>query len=122
MKLRAINVPTPDTRRFAEFYQKALGASVDESHGGPGRIEIWFGDNDDDNVLIVAAQDAEYIKPKTSACQGFEFHVPDADAIYAQMREMGITVTEPPRDVPWGYRFFHINDPDGNGIDIVQAL
>ena len=32
-----------------------------------------------------------------------------------------IDATEP-CDLPWGYRYFHIKDPDGNGIDLVQKL
>ena len=57
-----------------------------------------------------------------NACQGFEFRVADADAEYERICALSIEVKEPPKDLPWGYRFFHIKDPDGNGIDIVAKI
>lgn len=122
MKLKCINVPTPDTKRFSEFYQKALGATVIDSRGGPNRIEIWFDDKDEADICIVATQDAEYNRPETSACQGFEFSVQDVDAEYKRIQALNIEISEPPKDLPWGFRYFNMKDPDGNGIDIVQAL
>jgi predicted enzyme related to lactoylglutathione lyase len=120
MRLNNINLPTPDAARLAAFYRDVLGARVDDSHGGPNRIEIWFGD--ESTVCIVATQDAAYKKAETSACQGFELEVQNADAEYARVQALGIEVQEPPKNLPWGYRYFHIKDPDGNGIDLVQAL
>jgi len=122
MKLICINVPTPDTKRFSEFYQKVLGANIDESHGGPNRIEIWFGDKNERTVCIVASQDDKYEKSETTACQGFEFAVQNANEEYERILSLGIEIKESPKDLPWGYRYFNIKDPDGNGIDIVQAL
>ncbi len=122
MKLKCINVPTPDAKRLSEFYRTVLGAVVDDSHGGPNRIEIWFGDKDNASVCIVATHDVNYKRPETSACQGYEFSVEDVDAEYERICELNVAVTEPPQKLPWGYRYFNIKDPDGNGIDLVQAL
>ena len=122
MILTSINLPTPNARELANFYHKVLGANIDDSHGGPNRIEIWSGDRNEKTVCIVATQDIEYKKAKTTACQGFEFLVDDVDAIYERMQSLEIHTEESPRDLPWGYRFFNIKDPDGNGIDIVQKL
>lgn len=57
-----------------------------------------------------------------NTCQGFEFRVLDIDAEYKRICDLGIAVEEPPKEVPWGYRFFHIKDPAGNGIDIVAPI
>ena len=122
MRLSCINVPTPDTRRFAEFYQNVLGAAVDESKGGPGRLEITFGGENGKTVVIVALQDTEYKRAETTTCQGFEFEVSDARREYERILSLGVEIKEPPKDLPWGYRYFHIKDPDGNGIDIVSKL
>ena len=122
MTLGAINLPTPDAKRLADFYRDICGANIDDTHGGPNRIEIRFGNKDSRTVCIVATQDTAYKKAETTACQGFEFSVCDANAEYKRIKTMGIEINEPPKDLPWGYRFFHIKDPDGNGIDIVQAL
>jgi len=122
MMLTSINLPTHDARKLADFYHKVLSANIDDSHGGPNRIEIWFGDRDEKPVCIVANQDENYKRQETTTCQGFEFAVQDADSEYARIRDLGVEIKDPPQDLPWGYRYFHIKDPDGNGIDIVQEL
>src|SRR5882724_3757621 len=43
------------------------------------------------------------------------FRVDDVDAIYAVLQAQGLEL-EPPRDAPWGERFFHVNDSDGHEI------
>ena len=114
-----INIVSADPKKLAEFYRDILGAEIEENRGGPHRIEIRFGPND---VCIVANYD-EGFKPQTyNACQGFEFRVADADAEYKRICGLGIEVKEPPKEVPWGFRFFNIKDPDGNGIDIVAQI
>jgi uncharacterized glyoxalase superfamily protein PhnB len=34
---------------------------------------------------------------------------------------MDVEIKYPPKDVPWGYRYFGIKDPDGNSIDLVSV-
>jgi len=125
MKLICINVPTPDTKRFAEFYNQVLGAKIIEPVSG--RYEVFFGNVKERNqenrgVIIVPSFDPNYKRAETTACQGFELIVENADAEYERIKAMGVEIIKPPQDVPWGYRFFSIKDPDGNGIDIVQQL
>lgn len=127
MKLRCMNIVSANPTRLADFYKTILGANVDESHGGPHRIEIWFGDiqegSPEDKTVFIVVNCDEGFTPRTfNACQGFELHVSDANAEYKRIQALGVEVKEPPKDLPWGYRFFNIKDPDGNGIDIVQAL
>ena len=122
MKLKGINLPSPDPMRLAAFYRSVLGAEVDDSHGGPNRVEIWFGARDDDTVYIVATRAEGFTPQNFGACQGFEFYVADAEAECKRIVALGIEVKTPPQNVPWGFRFFNIRDPDGNGIDIVQKL
>ena len=122
MLLGCINVPTPNAAGLADFYHKVLGANVDDTHGGPDRIEIWFGNGEKHSVTIVASQDTEYKKAETTACQGFEFSVCNVNSEYERICALGVEINEPPRNLPWGYRFFTFKDPDGNSIDIVQKL
>jgi predicted enzyme related to lactoylglutathione lyase len=127
MRLRCVNIVSADPRRLAEFYEIILGANIDESRGGPHRIEMWFADAREEPpgnrpVLIVVNYDAGYTPRTFNACHGFELHVADANAEYRRVQALGVEVKEPPKDLPWGYRYFHIEDPDGNGVDIVQAL
>ncbi len=127
MNLKCVNIVSANPKRLAEFYKTILGANIDESRGGPHRIEIWFGDAREESsgnkpVLIVVNYEAQYTPRTFNACQGFEFQVADANAEYRRIQASGVEVKEAPKDLPWGYRYFHIKDPDGNGIDIVQAL
>lgn len=122
MQLKCVNIVSADPQRLAGFYRTVLGANIDESHGGPHRIEMWFGDSREGEVLLVVNYDGEYVPRESGACQGFEFQVSDVDAEYLRMQALGVEVKEPPKDTPWGYRFFNIKDPDGNGVDLVQAL
>ncbi|MFD1430023.1 VOC family protein [Lacticaseibacillus mingshuiensis] len=123
-RLAGINIISADPLRLADFYQRVLGAQVvnDPAHGGPDRIEIWFGGPDDGHVFITVNRDPAFSPTQTQACQGFELRVSDANAEYARITAMGVAVPEAPRDLPWGYRYFEVKDPDGNGVDLVQAL
>lgn len=120
-RLACVNIVSSDPKRLADFYRKISGATLCEDRGGPRRIEIRFGENNGGTCIVVNYQEG-FIPRKLDACHGFEFRVADADAEYERIRDLGIEVKEPPRNLPWGYRFFHIEDPDGNGIDIVAQL
>ncbi len=123
-KFTGINMVSSNPKRLADFYKNVLGAYIvdDKEHGGPHRIEIWFGERNENTTWITLNYD-EGFRPQTyNVCQGFEFRVADADAEYKRIRELGVEIKEPPQDLPWGYRYFNIKDPDGNGIDIVAAL
>lgn len=122
MNLVSINIVTADPKRLADFYQRVLGANIDESRGGPHRIEIRFGPEDGHTVCIVANYEEGFVPRTYAACQGFEFRVSDADAEYKRIHDLGVTISAPVKDLPWGYRYFSIKDPDGNGIDIVAQL
>lgn len=123
-KFVGINIVSSNPKRVAAFYKDVLGAYIvdDEQHGGPHRIEIWFGERDENTTWITVNYDEGFKQQTYNTCQGFEFRVADADAEYRRIKDLGVEVKEPPKDLPWGYRYFNIKDPDGNGIDIVQAL
>jgi predicted enzyme related to lactoylglutathione lyase len=109
---------------MADFYQSVLGARIvnDDAHGGPHRIEIWFGESREGTPWITVHRDADFQAPASRTFQGFELRVADADAEYQRIKALGIEIQQPPQDLPWGYRYFHLVDPDGNGIDLVAAL
>ena len=120
-RLACINIVSSDPKRLADFYGNVLGANLCEDHGGPHRIEIRFGENNSGTCIVVNYQEG-FVPQRVQACHGFELRVADADAEYKRIRDLGIEIKEPPRNLPWGYRFFHIEDPDGNGVDIVAQL
>ena len=125
-KFVGINIVSSNSKRLADFYKEVLGTDIvdDKEHGGPNRIEIWFGERNENTTWITVNYD-EGFKPHTfngCAYHGFEFRVANADAEYEHIKGLGVEVKYPPKDVPWGYRYFGIKDPDGNTIDLVAAL
>jgi len=50
------------------------------------------------------------------------FHVDDVDAMHALALAAGFTPESPPRDAPWGERYFHLTDPDGHELSFAKLL
>jgi catechol 2,3-dioxygenase-like lactoylglutathione lyase family enzyme len=49
------------------------------------------------------------------------FRVDHVDAYYRKLEAQALAV-EPPRDAPWGERFFHVLDPDGHELSFAELL
>jgi catechol 2,3-dioxygenase-like lactoylglutathione lyase family enzyme len=50
------------------------------------------------------------------------FYDSDLDALYARVVAAGYQPEAPPRDAPWGERFFHVTDPDGHELSFAWPL
>lgn len=50
------------------------------------------------------------------------FHVSDVDAFYHRALDLGCAPEAPPRDAPWGERYFHLRDPDGHELSFARPL
>jgi catechol 2,3-dioxygenase-like lactoylglutathione lyase family enzyme len=50
------------------------------------------------------------------------FYDDDVDGLYRRLVEAGERPQAPPRDAPWGERFFHVVDPDGHEISFAWPL
>jgi predicted enzyme related to lactoylglutathione lyase len=48
--------------------------------------------------------------------------VPDVDSLLPKVESLGGEVSGPANDMPWGQRVAHIKDPDGNVVNLTQAL
>ncbi len=48
--------------------------------------------------------------------------VEDADALLDRVGPLGGTALGAPNDMPWGQRVAHIQDPDGNTVNLTQAI
>ncbi|MFZ2115960.1 MAG: VOC family protein [Pseudonocardiaceae bacterium] len=48
--------------------------------------------------------------------------VDDVDAHLARVAALGGRVKGPANDMPWGQRVGHIYDPDGNAVNLTQAI
>lgn len=50
------------------------------------------------------------------------FYVSDVDSFYRKALDEGLNPRFPPRDGPWGERYFHIHDMDGHELSFAKPL
>ncbi len=104
------------THRFYEtwdFYSANLGfTTVDEcdayvrlSHPSGAQLGLLKDEMDGAPAELISAAEG----------RGFwlSLDVADADAEYRRLQSLGVEVTEPPQDRPWGERLFMVRDPNG---------
>ena len=73
----------------------------------------------DSDLGLVVVDDAVTGTPQR-ICLSVE--VPDVSALLEQVEGLGGRVLGPPNDMPWGQRVAHIEDPDGNAVNLTQQL
>ncbi|MGE0483854.1 MAG: VOC family protein [Gammaproteobacteria bacterium] len=49
-------------------------------------------------------------------------YVSDVDAMYRRALAAGLSPEMEPSDAPWGERYFHLRDPDGNELSFAKPL
>ena len=111
--ISAITLAVRDMGLGIEFYQK-LGFEL--SYGG--KTSGFSSLRADDAIVNLAA------------ASGYEggwwgrviFRVEDVDALGRALKAAGLKPDAPPRDAPWGERFFHITDPDGHELSFAALL
>jgi predicted enzyme related to lactoylglutathione lyase len=116
--VRAILV-TPRPDRLLAFYVDLLGAREVErmpAEGPAFYVGLRLGDSD----LGVVADDAVDLGAPQRMLLSIE--VPDVDALLDRVAELGGTVLGPPNDMPWGQRVVHLQDPDGNTVNLTQEI
>lgn len=48
--------------------------------------------------------------------------VDDVDETLGRVEALGGSVGDGPKDMPWGQRVAHIQDPDGNPVNLTQSI
>ena len=107
-------VPALRTLRYetsGPFYTKGLGFEVEWEH----RFEPDF------PVFVSLIRDGMriFLTEHTGDCQVgglVHFYIPNVDALYDELRNRGIPVTEPPNDFLPSLRTMTVTDPDGNQL------
>ena len=115
--VRAVLI-TRDLDRLVGFYGDLLGAVQTERvpEDGPAFfVGLTIGDS---AIGVVAVDDA----PADTGRILLSVEVDDVDARLPRVAELGGRVTGGPNDMPWGQRVLHIADPDGNPVNLTQAL
>jgi len=106
--ISAVTLATHDMARAVRFY-RMLG--FETIHGG--ETASFTSSRVGGNFLNLILQPAE----KAWSWWGrLIFYDDDVDGLYRRVVAAGVPPEAPPRDAPWGERFFHITDPDGHEL------
>ena len=112
--ISAVTLATRDMARAVRFYE-ALGFSI--AYGGATAAFTSFKIGKE-HLNLARADD----QARSSGSVRVIFYVDDVDAMYAHVRAQGFTPEAPPQDAPWGERYFHLTDPDGNALSFARPL
>jgi predicted enzyme related to lactoylglutathione lyase len=110
---------TADLDRLHAFYAGLLGAVATSRVPDEGPVfyqGLRIGDSD---VGLVANGAAA---PGTAGRVLLSVAVDDVAALAARVGDLGGRVTGGPNDMPWGQRVLHLQDPDGNAVNLTQQL
>ncbi len=110
--ISAVTVFTVDMARAVRFFE-ALGMT--RSYGGPQAPFTSF--HAGSGYVNVALG-----RPPERLWGRAILYVADVDAMYARVLVAGYQPSTVPTDAPWGERYFHVRDPDGNEFSFARPL
>ena len=110
---------TADAERLAAFYAGLLGATETSRVPDDGPV-FFIGLRVDDAEIGVVADDS--VDATAAPRVLISIDVPDVDALLDRVGKLGGTVLGPPNDMPWGQRVAHVQDPDGNPLNLTQPV
>jgi catechol 2,3-dioxygenase-like lactoylglutathione lyase family enzyme len=112
--INAVTLSTSDMARAVAFYQ-ALGFEL--HYGGPTAPFTSF--HAGQSALNLRLAPAE---PDRASLARIIFWVSDVDEQHARAISAGLNPDFLPRNASWGERYFHISDPDGQGLSFARRL
>jgi catechol 2,3-dioxygenase-like lactoylglutathione lyase family enzyme len=111
-QISAVTLAVQDMARAVAFYQM-IGFDVLYGSGQATFTSFRLGDTFL-NLILAPSYTAQWWGRVI-------FRVTKVDDLYAALTAKGIN-SEPPRDGPWGERYFHLQDPDGHELSFAQLL
>jgi predicted enzyme related to lactoylglutathione lyase len=94
------------------FWSEAIGLAINQDHGA----YLQVGGNGGFAIGIEQAPG-----PVTPDGPEICVRVADVDTLASRLRDLGVTITEEPADMPWGSRNCWLLDPDGRRITIYSS-
>jgi catechol 2,3-dioxygenase-like lactoylglutathione lyase family enzyme len=110
--ISAVTFAVRDMARSIEFYEK-LGLELLYGGDRAGFSSLKAGE-----AFVNLVASSEY---KHRWWGRVIFRVDDVDGQYRVLHEQGLE-PQPPKDAPWGERFFHVTDPDGHELSFAELL
>jgi predicted enzyme related to lactoylglutathione lyase len=112
-------IATPDLARLQSFYENLLGA-VESLRMPPDGPTFYVGLKIGDAALGLVSDTG--VDLKAAQRMLISVDVDDVDGLLDRVEKAGGRVLGPPNDMPWGQRVAHIQDPDGNAVNLTQEL
>jgi len=112
--IAAVTLVTADMRRAVAFY-RALGFELRYGGENAGFTSLVVGEG---SLNLEGCPGHDAVTPWGRVI----FFVSDVDAMYERAIAAGFSPQAPPRDAPWGERFFHLRDPDGHELSFAKPL
>lgn len=122
-KIETINhvgVPTADRAASLGFYRDLLGLEV-IPHQIDGNSLVWTRALDGSMVHLIEPRDPDAAFDPRDGRAHVALQVDDFDAALAAVQSAGLEITSGPGERHNGQRYFFVNDPDGNRIEIASA-
>jgi predicted enzyme related to lactoylglutathione lyase len=110
---------TPDVERLRAFYGSLLGAEVTERFPEDGDV-FYLGLRADAFTFGLTADGGVPVGEPGRVLLSID--VDDVDVLLPRVAELGGRVTGGPTDMPWGQRVLHVQDPDGNAVNLSSPI
>jgi predicted enzyme related to lactoylglutathione lyase len=114
-------IVTPDLDRLLSFYTALLGAKEIDRIPAAGPT-FYVGLQVGDSTLGLVADAGVDLAEGGGQRILLSVDVEDVELVLARVEDAGGRVQGSANDMPWGQRVAHIQDPDGNGVNLTQPI
>ena len=111
----AVMLPVKDMDRAHDFYTGAFGFTKTFQNGSPVGFMILKRDQAELHLTLQPGHKAAHFNVA-------HMMVADVDAVHAICQRHGLRIIKGLQDKDYGLRAFVFEDPDGNRIDVGQAI
>lgn len=112
-------IVTPQLDRLISFYTDLFDAKETSrvpEEGPTFFVGLQIGDSE---LGLVSDSAADLTAPQRML---LSVEVEDVDHLLPRVGALGGRVLGLPNDMPWGQRVAHVHDPDGNAVNLTQAI
>jgi predicted enzyme related to lactoylglutathione lyase len=110
---------TRDLESLVSFYTEVFGAEEAERFPEEGPV-FFLGLRIGDSHLGFVAD--EKVDTSAPARLLLSIDVENVDKLLERVEALGGKVLGPPNDMSWGQRVAHVQDPDGNRVNLTQSI
>jgi predicted enzyme related to lactoylglutathione lyase len=111
-------IVTHDLERLARFYTGVVGATETRRTPDVGPT-FYLGLRIGDSELGIVSDGSVEGAPAGRVVLSIK--VPDVDAALGRVEAHGGRAPAPANDMPWGQRVAHVQDPDGNALNLTTT-